>query len=103
MASVLRMDIIKIVIPAQAGIQDLLRTGFPLSRVKMMINVMCKFFSIIVILRPKAEESKIVILRSAQDDRNLHIAYIIYFYNCLPTSFINFISLARMCFMSAAL
>ena len=27
---------------------------------------MCEFFSIIVILRPKAEESKIVILRSAR-------------------------------------
>ena len=30
--------------------------------------------NIVVILRPKAEESKINILRSAQDDGNLHIA-----------------------------
>ena len=39
---------------------------------------MCEFFSIIVILRPKAEESKIVILRpfGAQDDGNLHITWI---------------------------
>jgi hypothetical protein len=31
-------------------------------------------FSTIVILRPEAEESKSMILRSAQDDGNLHMA-----------------------------
>ncbi len=32
-----------------------------------------KFLSIVVILRPEAEESQAWILRCAQDDKNLHI------------------------------